>query len=410
MTRLPLLSVALTCCLLSVLLSASWGVEPAWKAVTMEGESAVGAIANLTAERITLTTTAGEAAFPVNRLLSLTPLTESPSSLEKPTVWVEFTDRSRIPAANYEAIKGNVKITLTGGAILETKVNLIYSVRWNEAFDPNLRAGREEAAGDQLGIKKANSVDFLDGTLGDITKESVNFTLDGDVIPVNRNKVDSLLYLLRADVEFPTPLCVLEETNGGQLQAATLSLSDGKLAVVTVGGIAVERSLEQIRKWDFSAGKLQYLSDLKPETTVVTPNPLLYKPQIVAFQQYFMPRMDRGHFQEQLQLDGKNYSKGLALCSKTELTYKLPAKFRRFQAVAGIDDTVGDDGEIALIILGDGKELYRGVFRGKDKSAPLDVDLGTARKLTIVVDYGEGAPLSADISDKFNLCEARIVK
>ncbi|MGC4004355.1 MAG: NPCBM/NEW2 domain-containing protein [Pirellulales bacterium] len=122
--------------------------------------------------------------------------------------------------------------------------------------------------------------------------------------------------------------------------------------------------------------------------------------------EYFLPRVDRGRDDPNLRLDGKAYAKGLALHSKTELVYRLPPKSNRFLAIAGIDDSVGNEGNVLFKILGDGKELYSGTFRGADKAMPLDINISGVRKLTLVVDYGE----DLDVGDYFDLADARIVK
>ena len=62
------------------------------------------------------------------------------------------------------------------------------------------------------------------------------------------------------------------------------------------------------------------------------------------------PRFDRGREDEVMRLAGKEYKKGVSLTSRTELVYKLPARVKRFQALAGIDDRVGNLGSVQLVI------------------------------------------------------------
>jgi hypothetical protein len=258
--------------------------------------------------------------------------------------------------------------------------------------------------------RRSNSVakaglDFLEGIIGDVTPETVSFTLDGDALPVNRNKIDSLVYVQRGEAELPTPVAVVDDYTGGQYQAKDLKLADGQLSIVTLSDLTIVRPLEQVRKFDFSSGKLQYLSDLKPESVSVTPFVELPK-QFPALAQYFAPRFDQGRDDPALRLDGKSYTKGISLHSRTELTYRVPAKSRKFLALAGIDDSVGSEGHVTVKISGDGKELYSGNFSGADKAVPLEIDVAGVRKLTILVDYGQ----DLDVGDYFDLAEARIVK
>ena len=107
-----------------------------------------------------------------------------------------------------------------------------------------------------------------------------------------------------------------------------------------------------------------------------------------------------------MKLAGKAYKKGVSLTSRTELVYKVPARSKRFMALAGIDDNVGNLGSVQLEILGDGRKLYSGKLTGADEPVELDLDLSGVRRLTILVDFGD----DLDVADHLNLCDARIVK
>lgn len=396
-----------------VLTLAAWlllaDTAPTWKAATLDGLAVSGAITALTNESVSLQTEAGAVKLPLNQLLGMLPsgttAPEPVASEQKPAVWIEFVDGTRLPAAAYTSVKGKVKITTLAGAELAPELKSIATVRFTETYDPAFKFGRDGVAADQLGVKKKAGLDFLEGIIGDVTAETVNFTLDGDALPVNRTKIDSLVYVQRGEAELPTPIAVLDDYTGGQYHAKEFKLDEGQLSILTLSGVTITRPLEQIKKFDFSAGKLQYLSDLKPESVTVTPFVELPK-QFPALQQYFAPRFDQGRDDTSLRLDGKSYTKGISLHSRTELTYKVPAKSRKFLALAGIDDSVGSEGHVAVKISGDGKELYSGNFSGADKAVPLEIDISGVRKLTILVDYGQ----DLDVGDYFDLAEARIVK
>ena len=81
-----------------------------------------------------------------------------------------------------------------------------------------------------------------------------------------------------------------------------------------------------------------------------------------------------------LRLAGQTFSKGLALASRTEITYRLPAGVKRFKATAGIDDSVRDVGRVRLEISLDGKKMYDQPITGKQP--PVDLDLRHQRGKT----------------------------
>ena len=100
------------------------------------------------------------------------------------------------------------------------------------------------------------------------------------------------------------------------------------------------------------------------------------------------------------------YPKGLAIPSRTSLTYKITGKGKRLKAVAGIDDGVREAGGVHLVISGDGKTLYDGKIVGRQDPVDLDLDVSAVKRLNILVDFGEGL----DVGNYLDLCDARIVK
>jgi hypothetical protein len=127
----------------------------------------------------------------------------------------------------------------------------------------------------------------------------------------------------------------------------------------------------------------------------------------------FLPRQDASFGGGKLKLsggDGKNrgqeYEKGLAIHSRTELIYRLAGRFRRLTAIAGIDERVRDNGHVRLVISADRRTLLDEQISGDDPPRSLDLELVGAKRLIILVDYGD----SLDIGDHLNLCNARLHK
>jgi hypothetical protein len=102
----------------------------------------------------------------------------------------------------------------------------------------------------------------------------------------------------------------------------------------------------------------------------------------------------------------RTFSKGLALRSRTEIVYRLPAGFQRFIAVAGIDPATTAAGNVRLAILGDDRVLVETEITGDQPPQSLQLDIANVKRLKIVVDYGQ----NLDTGDWLNLCDARIAK
>ncbi|HJS09380.1 MAG TPA: NPCBM/NEW2 domain-containing protein [Pirellulales bacterium] len=395
-------SVVVVLCLSARLLAAA----PLVQVNTLDGRTIEGELQTITSEAVAVQT--GDTQSKINSAelhsLSLKPMAEPPST--KPSAWVELADGSRVPATSFLSKDGKVTVALTDGAQLAINVKQVRSVRYSKLDDPEAEASASEATGDLLGIRKRDNVDFMEGVIGDVTKEAVHFTVEGQSIPVNPARVDSLVYAKRAaDGNAPAPACIVEETSGAELRAKSVELVEGKLRLTLLAGGNVERPLEAVRRLDFSAGRLTYLSDLKPQSVEWTPFFDLGK-QSPALAKFLGPRFDRGREDSVMRLDEKEYKRGVSLTSRTKMVYRLPAQSKRFRAVAGIDDGVGNLGSVQLVIQGDDRQLYSGKLGGSDPPVELDLDLAGVRRLTILVDFGD----DLDVADHLNLCEARIVK
>ncbi len=163
--------------------------------------------------------------------------------------------------------------------------------------------------------------------------------------------------------------------------------------------------MEHRHALDFSVGKIIYLSDLDPESVRWTPY-LDFQKASATLEQFYAPRRDEGREHRSLMIGGKTYAKGLALYSRTEMTYRLPAGAKKFTAFAGIDDCVRAVGGVRLEVSADGKKLFDKSISGGDAPADIDLDVSGAKRLSILVDYGTGL----DAGDYLDLAEAKILK
>jgi hypothetical protein len=214
----------------------------------------------------------------------------------------------------------------------------------------------------------------------------------------------------------PDAACELSLTDGSRLAAGEISLNEGRrLSISTPAGVHLEVPLEQVARADFSAGKIAYLSDLIPSDVRWTPG--LGLPKTKSFTEKNLPRKDASFSGSPLSLlwnddaarsrrDVRTYAKGLALRSRTEVTYRLPQGMKRFSTVAGLDPENRGSGNLSLVIRGDDRVLWEGVLDGSQPPIEIDVELGAARRLHLVVDYGE----YLDFGDRLHLVEARVTK
>jgi hypothetical protein len=373
---------------------------------TLDGRTLGGELAELTTQRLTLADGPRRTTLETDQILSIAAKGAVVAS-QPAEVTVELTDGSVIAARQYVARDNKAVITLLDGVQLDAPLNAIQSVRLarSPALDDEwARLTAAAADADVLVIRNGDSLDLHKGVVHEVAEDKVGFELDGEVLPVKRAKVYGFVYRHGAAEAPPPPVCRLFELSGSQWSVSTLLLS-GKLRLTTPSGVEVSLPLADLARIDFSGGKIIYLSDLKPEAFEWTP---YFSSQRTpdSLKRFYAPRFDRGFDSPTMTLGGAQYEKGLALHCRTEIVYRLPAGFRRFQATAGIDDAMRPAGNARLIIRGDDRQLEEIKLSGGEQPRNVDIDVSNVRRLTVLVDFSD----NLGSGDRLLLCNARIVK
>ncbi len=381
---------------------------PTFEVQTLDGRTILGSLAGLTADRLIVETDEGRVSLEMEKLLGLTRREKPIAQASAPGAWIELVDGSMIVAAQYTAEGEQARITLPDGQLIETPARSIRTVRlqadWQPVADQWTGILAKKHDGDVIVVRKGDNLDYHQGVLRDVSDEVVQFQLDGEVLPIKRDKIYGFAYRHAAGEALPGPICRLTDTFGSLWQVSKITLDD-KLSWVTPTGLMLSKSPDIVAQIDFSQGKVVYLSDLKPES--ITWTPLFGMAKILSsWQQFYAPRQDRNFESNPLQLAGTEYGKGLAFHSRTEMVYRLPASYSRLKAVAGIDDSVRPHGNVRLVLRGDDKVLLDTPITGSDEPKSIDLDITGVRRLSILVDFGA----QMDFGDNLDLCNARITK
>jgi hypothetical protein len=392
------------------LLIAAVGVaHPTTEVRTLAGETLTGAILKLDEQGIIVDTADGEKSVDLERLAGLAPKQLQAQSNGQPAVWVSLADKSLLVGADYVAREGRARIASTGGDVFELPTQDVVAVRLqpdNEAIAAQWERILDRAAdSDLLVVRKDEVLDFHRGMVRNVSESTIEFQTGADILNVKRTKVFGIVYYHPVGRVLPNPICRLTDASGSIWVLRSLSLDEGTLKGTTLLGVEVNRPLISVVRVDFSQGKIVYLSDLEPESVHWLPYLGAARP-LATRSEWYSPRKDTNLNGSPLELSGKVYPKGLALHSRTELVYRLPAGFQRFKTLVGIDDAVRPRGHVRLVIRADDRVLEELTVTGVDKAIPLDLDISGAGRLAILVDFGD----DLDVADHLDLCEARIVK
>jgi hypothetical protein len=400
--------------------AASSNVLPAAEVALMDGRVVQGTVVRWQDDELEVTADGQATSLAAEEILRVgfAPLEDA-----APGASLELIDGSVLPIEAFTVKGGQATAAVASGeepVIIPTAhvatVHLqpptpAIAAQWDE-----LR-GTEEV-GDLIVIRKEGAVDHLAGRLGDVSETHVAFYLEEDEYPVERGRVDGLVYFHAQKRELPEPLCTIRGRGGLRLTSASAQLEGERLRVQTTSGVKLSIPFSEIESVDFSAGKLLYLGDLAP--LAVRTTPLVAFPESVEIAaRLTAPVIDRGFFGGQAVLRYPHYEedriagwelrphpRSIGLRSKSEVVYDIPDGFRRLQAIAGLDGTLSGRGNVHVAIHGDDRLLWEETIDGGQGPVEIDLDLAGVRRLRVVVDYGAGG----DAADRIYLCEARVTK
>jgi len=162
-------------------------------------------------------------------------------------------------------------------------------------------------------------------------------------------------------------------------------------------GDAIELPREKVVAIEFVSDRVAVLSELTPDAQST-------EGMILDAIEY---RVDEAIDGGAITLDGVSYETGVAIHSRTELTWDIAGEYASFVAVVGIDDAVRPGGDATLELVADGNVIETLRLTGKDDATVLRCDLTDVMKFTIRVDFGEDGLESGDHVD---LAMARLIK
>lgn len=393
----------------AMLLAAALGAAPTADIQTAAGGVESGTLLEIRDDALAVETAKGRVSLKLDEITGITVKEPKPAAAAQAAVWIELTDGSSLAGAAFSTEGDKAKLKLSSDGDLEIPVQAIRWVRFQPHADAAARQWSElleqDNRVDRLIVKKGDALNYHKGAVGKIDEETIQFELDGEKLPVKRAKVYAVVFHQVEGREPPAAKCMIADAAGMTWAAQSIAVANNEVSWTTPTGLKLTRPLASLVRLDFSQGKVVYLSDLKPESVDWLPYFSIGK-ELPSRTAFYAPRQDKALGAGPLQVGGQRYKKGLAIHSRTTLVYRLPDRFGRFVAIAGIDDRVRPRGNVQLTVRGDDRELFSETISGSDGPKPLDLDVSGVRRLTIVVDFGE----DLDIADHLDLCEARFIK
>jgi hypothetical protein len=391
----------------AIFLALLMAATPSFEAKTLNGQTVEGTLSALDADHLDLKTSEGPVSLKTDTLLRIS-LKQKAAAAKNGSVCVELIDGSMLFGQQYTAHDGQAILLFSDSQKIKLPLRSVLTVRFQRDSDALgaewVRIAGMKRDSDLLVVRKDEVLDYHKGALQNVDEDTVQFNVDGEVLPVKRGKVYGLAYHHPTENKLPSAICRITDASGSQWAVQAIGVAD-QLQWTTPTGLKMSLPLEKVTQIDFSSGKLAYLSDMQAENVRWTPF-FGGNKMPAAVEQFYIPRQDRNFDGDSLQLDGVSYSKGVAVQSRTELTYRIPEGFNRFLAVVGIDDDARPNGKVKLVIRDDTKVLLDTVIAGSDASQPIDLDIAGVRRLVILVDFAD----TTHVGNHLLLCNARITK
>ena len=373
---------------------------------TMAGKTITGDMVSISDKEIVFRGSAGQIATPMKDVLLVEFQHDGAAPNPGKITDVELTDGTLLHCSQV-ALKGK-ELELKLGASTIVKVPLTtVSYILNDAEDAAIRQEWQDKhlpkKGNQdiLAIKLNGVINALEGTLGEGNEKgeiSFEYQSGGNQKKraIDLSRVQGMIFVRSLNGAAPSTLCKIMDVNQNVWMASSLSLGANSFAISTVAGAKVDLPRAAVVRLDFNNDKIVFLSDLKP-VEVIEKSKQGRKDNVHA---------DKNLENSSLQMKGEAYSKGLALHAHTELVYALDSKYKKFQAVLGMDDGVGGDGQPLVKIEVDGKELLSQIVTRKDERRDLNFDVSGVKQLRIVVTSNR----LLDFGDHIDLANAKLSK
>lgn len=390
---------------------------------TLDGQSRSGQLIQISASDVVLAENGTESKLPLADVMAIDFPNTVLAPAEEPQL-LTLNDGSQLhgSAVSRTAKQLTVQSSTLGKLDIDNRAisavrlqadNPVFRNQWNTFL-------KRESDKDLLIVAKrdGSGLDFLAGVVSTISSEKTEFLLDGDTVPVPAARVYGVVFATPVNSDPSQPQVIrsnvrVTSARGDAIGAKSVSLIGDKLLIEAEWGQSLEIPIDQVQKVDLSGGRIQFLSDLAPieeRFDGVDPEGSLLSGLISREQQMllFGPRRDSTmERQSKIRLRGREFSKGLCIHSRTEITWALDQKFTALDFLIGVDDEVAFNGahSVAIKIAGDGNVLFEKLIATTDEPIPVRLPLDGISTLSVLVDFGD----NDSTCDWLDLADARLV-
>lgn len=293
---------------------------------------------------------------------------------------VVLVDGAEIVAEKFTIDSGKAAVVTPSGRRLELAVEAVAGVLFARTEPAEFKEWKQRTlashVSDSLVVRRGDKSMRLEGVIGDVGDKTLTFVLEGDALPVNRDRLHSAVFAHGQSES--AAVAVIVDLAGNRWTPHQAVWSAEGLEFQCAGSVTVRLPWSEIAEIDLASGRIVYLSDLEP--TLVVHQPFFDEPWEIC--------RDENNSGEKLQILQERYDKGLAVHSKTRVEYEVRG-FQRFESMVGIEKSAGFYGDAIVRVLADSKVVFEARVRAGEPPQPIAVPLADVKHLALEVDYGE---------------------
>jgi len=249
-----------------------------------------------------------------------------------------------------------------------------------------------------LVLSRDGGLTEISGRLQGFGESGLKILYEGQARSIKLERVQAVVLAAHpATRAWKGPFQIFRLASGDAFSGAWLSQGEKTYRFKSAWGSEVEVPLEAVVEIIGRNTKMVNVSELTPVAVEQVP----YFDRLIPFVR------DMAWNNRPLKLDGKTYTRGLAVHSRCVLTYDLGGEFASFRAILGFDEEAGDRGRVVCRVIVDDKELFaKPDFRASEKPVPVEVPVKGAKQLRLEVDFGE----EEDVGDRVIWANARLYR
>lgn len=315
----------------------------------------------------------------------------------RPKFVLETHGDGRLLIDAIELANDRFTVTLSGGKEMVLPLDAVRCVR----LEPELQmANFKEALAhpsaefDRIFVKVDKQIDVVKGLILGLDDAELSFQFDKETRKLPRERLHGIVLAQAGDPKSQPAMVQL--ANGSRVAGKVTSLAEGELQMELQGGAKAALSLESVERIELRSPRLEYLSDLDPESVKEETIFTLARPW----------QRDRSVTGKTLTLGARAFARGLGVHSRSELTFEVPEGFDLFVATVGIDSGAGGKGDCEFELLDGNRSIWQKRIKGGDAPEAVRVELKGVKQLTLLVSPGA----DFDLGDHADWCDARFLK